>query len=399
MKVLIVANAFPKFSETFVRDHAVSLLKKGLNVTLLVEEIDANEIKSLDGLESFELMNRTISINSLLPKSPFSKLVKGISRITLLGSDDKMSFKGFFNSCLRLGLRKTIHNVFILEYIKSKNIDLVHCHYGNNGERMAFLKGYGLKLFTTFHGYDIRAGLEQGRTIYEHLLKSGTPVISISPFNKKSLKSIGFEDSRILDIANGVDTDFFNANQERSITSKSKIITVARLSPEKGLDIAMRALKMFLDHHHGISLEYTIVGEGKSRKKLEALITELQLEQIVRLVGAKSSQETRDLLIGSDLFILPSRAEASPTVILEAQSTGLPIIATNVGSVSNMVKNGIIVLPDNISDFKRGLETMFNQKEQWPTMGQQGRDFVTENHSLDNQMDSLIEAYNNYEWS
>jgi len=394
MKVLIVANAFPKFSETFIRDHIINLINNGIEVFVLADNIDAKQLDALKGFESYDLMSRTTTLFKLLPKNSMSKLFDCLSLVNSPRMKNVgMTFKKFLSSFFKKGLRKTIYEVKWLDYILKNNIDVVHAHFGNNGEKMAFLSAYGIKLFTTFHGYDIRAGLGRGNSIYNNLIKSKTSVISISDYNQESLISMGFDESRILDLANGIDTDFFKRKDGLDKSDVIKLITIARLSPEKGLEIAVKAIKKIIENNPTLPIEYTIIGEGKSRKDLESLIQDLNLETVVTLVGAKSSLETRNILIKSHLFLLPSLAEALPTVILEAQSSELPILATDVGSVKSMVKGGIVVKPNNTTHFQEGLKELIMNRDKWAEMGNLGRNHVLDNHSINKQTKKLIEFY------
>ena len=394
MKVLIVTNAFPKFSETFIRDQVINLIDRGVEVLILVEDLDLKELGALKGFESYDLMSKTIQVHSLMPRNGILKLFNAIFiLVTFKLKISKAFLKKLRTSIIEKGLRRTVYEIHILRFLESNNISLMHAHFGNNGEEMSFASRYGQQLFTTFHGYDIRNGLENGNTIYKNLIASNTPIISISEYNRVSLISMGFNESRILDLANGINTDFFKREESTSCKDKLRLISVARLSPEKGLDIAVKSIRKLAHSKPELNIEYTVIGEGKLRRSLESLIEDLELKDIVKLIGAKSSYQTRDELIKSDLFLLPSLAEALPTVILEAQSVELPVLATKVGFVEGMVKGGVVVKPNSVDDFYNGLMKLINNREKWSEMGKLGRSHVMENHSLSKQTNKLIEFY------
>jgi len=124
--------------------------------------------------------------------------------------------------------------------------------------------------------------------------------------------------------------------------------TIANLYPTKGLDILLKSIEKigdFVKSHH---LIFLIIGEGEEREKLEKMIKKADLQNNIFLLGA--IENAANYLSAFELFILPSRKEGLPYTLLEAKSAGLPIIATDVGGVSEMLQdfnNKTIVQPDN----------------------------------------------------
>ena len=118
-----------------------------------------------------------------------------------------------------------------------------------------------------------------------------------------------------------------------------RIGTLARLSPEKGLDDLIRALEWLPD------VTLTLVGDGSERSRLERLTDELGLRERVTFAGWRA--DARAALAELDVLVLPSRSEALPLVLVEAMLAELPVVATDVGSVSEAVEDGVtgIILP------------------------------------------------------
>jgi glycosyltransferase involved in cell wall biosynthesis len=116
------------------------------------------------------------------------------------------------------------------------------------------------------------------------------------------------------------------------------LLTLARLVPVKGLPEAVRALA-----HRG-DLEWLIAGEGPERAALEALARTSSLR--VRVLGHVAGADKSALLHAADAFVLPSRvlpsgrSEGAPTALLEAMAAGLPVIASAVGGVGELVRDG-----------------------------------------------------------
>ncbi|MEX2013319.1 MAG: glycosyltransferase family 4 protein [Parcubacteria group bacterium] len=112
--------------------------------------------------------------------------------------------------------------------------------------------------------------------------------------------------------------------------------TIAELHHVKGLDILLQAWQRFIKHDKA---ELVIIGEGEERNALEHMIQNLGIEDSVILKGFV--EDARSLLSGFDIFCMPSRSEAMPYALLEAGLAGLPVIATPVGGIPEVIESGI----------------------------------------------------------
>jgi glycosyltransferase involved in cell wall biosynthesis len=149
---------------------------------------------------------------------------------------------------------------------------------------------------------------------------------------------IGLREGAVRTIHNGVRAEASESPQALARLTAAghgrRIVAgLGRLTPQKGFDILFAALVQ-LPH-----LEALIVGEGPERQRLERLRDELGLGERVRLPGA--TDDPAALLQEIDALVLPSRSEALPLVVLEAMHAGLPVVASDVGSVAEAVLDGV----------------------------------------------------------
>ena len=119
------------------------------------------------------------------------------------------------------------------------------------------------------------------------------------------------------------------------------LLTVARLSPEKGIDRVIRALAKI----RAANVRYYVLGEGSARKDIEALIRECDLQDCVCLLG--ESDNPYRYMKNADLLILPSYHEAAPVVYQEARILGLPVLSTRTLSTEEMVGEQYGFIVDN----------------------------------------------------
>ncbi len=124
-----------------------------------------------------------------------------------------------------------------------------------------------------------------------------------------------------------------------------ELVTVARLSGEKGIDDLLRAMALLRDG--GLRVRLQVLGEGPSRGELEALTAELGLGESVRFAGfVPHGPRMIAALDEGDLFVLPSRSEGLPHSVVEAMARALPVLATEVGGLPALLRGGVgVVVP------------------------------------------------------
>lgn len=394
--ILFWVHTFPRFSETFIRDQVCRLLDQGCDVFIYGKSFVTNQSATLKGFEKYDLFNRFISRNAIRATKPnTNKYLNFLIKIAFLSRHKRFDLKKYIGYVFK-NKRLDIQSLCIAHFCIQHDITVIHAHFGPNGEEATVLKLMGLqiKIVTTFHGYDVRLGLEDP-TIYKNLKKLGDAIISIAPYNKKILLEIGFRPDVIYDLPNGIQTDFYTPDPQKKTTSNTiPIITVGRLVEEKAIHIAIKALKKVYDKAPQYDFKYTIIGEGELREPLEALIEETELKDKITLLGAKNSVEVRDALQQASIFILSSSQEAFPTVLMEAQATGLVVLATDVGSVSSIAVHGTIVPPNNTQAMADAIITTFEDKANWHTKGLQNRDYIVSHYDSYSLTEKLIKIYN-----
>jgi len=398
MKVLIVVDKFPTVSETFIRNQITGLIDYGVEVYIYPKHgrVHEKELYALKGFENYQLEQQIIDLDSGYERSKPLRFLKGLLLLMAkLFHTDFKYYKASLDAKQFGAVAKSLRLLFRVHNLLKYNIDIIHAHFGPNGEHMAMLKKMGLpiKLFTTFHGYDIRLGLDKGGDIYKDLFQYADSVIAISEYNKKHLISFGLNADKLIVLPNGIDTAYFKCNNVRPESSTIKLLTVARLVEEKALDIAITAVSDVLRLQSNIDITYTIVGDGELREVLQALIDQLQLQDVITLVGSKTTEEVKDLMHSHHLFLLSSEHEVLPTVLLEAQAAGMIVLATDVGSVKEIVKSGMVVSPDDIEGFRDALLKLLDQKAFWLKETKIGQDYILTRFNIKKQVEQLMDLY------
>jgi len=396
MKVLIWLNQFPTFSETFIRDQIINLKKETIEVVTFCNYKNDNELSALDNYSEYNLLDDRYCLEDIVPKNKFKRFYLALKiLINKLFTNDFLVLLRTLNG-LKFGADAyKLILFYTANFIIDHKITTIHAHFGPNGTKASFIKQIGLpiKLYTTFHGYDIRLGDKNGGKIYNTLFKYSDGVFSISPYNKQKLIDFGLPVSKIIDLPNGIDTTFFNRDKLISLNGPIKLISVARLAEEKGILIFLKALKAYVTEVNASEIIYSVIGEGPLRTVIEQYIIEQNMQKYVFLLGKKNTHDVKAHFIESDVYVLPSLAEALPTVLLEAQSCSMPILATNVGSVADMTTDSVIVEPNSVEALKNGLKQLVNNRNSWNVIGQQHRKNIIENYNIKHITAKLIHEY------
>ncbi len=137
------------------------------------------------------------------------------------------------------------------------------------------------------------------------------------------------------------------------------------LIPRKGISYLFEALASLKKKRQDFVLN--IVGEGPSRKEYEELSDKLALTGFVKFYGTKAKTELAEIMRSCDFFVLPSLSENLPCVLIEAAASGLPLIATDVGGVSEIINesNGILIPSKDIKSLETNINYMLDHYQNY----------------------------------
>ncbi len=195
-------------------------------------------------------------------------------------------------------------------------------------------------------------GLFKSPTI-KLVLRQANAVIALTEDMKTEARK--FCNREILVIPNGVDPEEFGLLSKSKARQKLKlqvdgkiIIFVGNLRQIKGVQYLIKAMNII--KQECTKAQLLLVGDGEERESLESLVNTLKMKQCVSFIGAIPNENVSDYLCASDIFVLPSLSEGFPITFLEAMACGLPIVATRVRGLLEIIseeKNGFLVEPRN----------------------------------------------------
>jgi glycosyltransferase involved in cell wall biosynthesis len=196
---------------------------------------------------------------------------------------------------------------------------------------------------------------------------------------------MGFK-GNIMHLPNLIEVEGFQPSYDLDDES---IVYVGRLSPEKGLDTLLDAVR-------GMDVHLKIVGDGPVREELEAKAERDGLGN-VEFLGYKKGAELHKELRDSMAAVLPSEwYENNPLAIIEAFAMGKPVIGARIGGIPELVRDwetGLTFEPGNVDDLKEKISLAIENKEKLPAMGERARRFVERELNPEVHYEKLMKVY------
>jgi len=169
--------------------------------------------------------------------------------------------------------------------------------------------------------------------------------------------------TKIQEIPNGTELEHFKSTSTK-LHDPIRLLSVSRLCKHKNIPLLIKSFKSFIEKNRR-DAELHIVGEGEEKNKILDLIKKEKLEDKIILHGGLWGKDLHDIYSNSDIFILASTHESFGIVLIEAMASGLPIVVSNITSITNIIKNNITGLlvepsPDN---FTKAVEKLLGDSQ------------------------------------
>lgn len=263
---------------------------------------------------------------------------------------------------------------FILKTILDFKPDLIAIHSSKTGI-LARLAGRFAKIpcIFTAHGWSFTTGIpEPNRSIYEWIEKIHAPlaqkIICVSEYDRQLGMKIGIAPDRLVTIHNGVEDISPCLRANPSLENPVKILAVARFDRQKDHPSLIAAMSN-IDNARLI-----LVGDGPDELKIKQLVERYNMTEIVEFRGF--CDNVTEIMAEAQIFVLSSNWEGLPCTIVEAMRAGLPIVASDVGGVSETIedgKTGYLIPHKNVALMHQKLTQLVQNRQLRSEMGNLGR--------------------------
>lgn len=287
-------------------------------------------------------------------------------------------------------------------YCRANSIRHLHAHFGQTPATIAWfaceiINSTSTKPLTwsfTIHGF--QDFVDDAVARLDLKAKSAKFVICISDFTKSQLCRVtdpNFWD-RFHIIRCGIDLNAFPLRAARTKRKVPRIISVARLSPEKGHLVLLRAIKLL--HEGGYDTQLQIVGSGPFEGAIQREADLLGISDAVIFSGEQLPQDVSRLLAESDIFCLPSFSEGLPVSIMEAMAVGVPVVSTWISGIPELAINEVTSLTvpaSNVPALAAALKRVISDETLRNTLVQYARGEVERMHSIEKNADTLLSVF------
>lgn len=276
---------------------------------------------------------------------------------------------------------------------------IIHAHFSGAGEAcLDIAKRLDIPLLINFYGIETKYHLHDPFWIprYKKMFARARWFTCLNNRMKDTMVAAGCPADKIVPIPLGVDTDFFRGEPTRwNQAEPLHLLSIARLHPEKGLNYLLEACHI-LDASGFTTWDLRIIGIGPKEAELKQQAAECGIERKAHFLGRQSPGQVVAELQGSHLMILPSLAESQGVASQEAQATGTPVIASNVGGIPGGLidgQTGFLVEPASPEAIASKIKTFAEHPNLIVEMGLAGRQFVLENFSRKSEYAQLGGLY------
>ncbi|MCM8829853.1 MAG: glycosyltransferase family 4 protein [Candidatus Omnitrophica bacterium] len=343
MKVLFIARWFPEggnYSGIFIKEHALAV-SKFCEVAVIYGERRKWQKERYwfsfsieDGLRILRFTYREIPF-FLFP--PYPSYVNGVV----------------------LGFEK-----FLSEGFKP---DIVHANEYRTGIPAYIIKKrYGIPYVLTEHStHFAQKTIDKKRIKRAQVgMENAALVLPVSNSLKEDILSYGIKGIFKI-VPNAVSDDFYYNPEMRNTSGIKKILCVAAMRPTKNIPNLINACKVI----HSIRQDWSlnIIGEGWKMGEYKEMVHNFSLDEFIHFLGGKQKPEIAKMMQTSDFFVLPSNYETFGVVLIEALACGLPVVATRVGGVPEIINdtNGILVEPDNPEELAKAMLYMMDNSDRY----------------------------------
>ena len=285
----------------------------------------------------------------------------------------------------------------IADQCRRRGILHVHAHFTNPSADVALLVAelLGPRACWSFtaHGTDI---LDDVPARLSAKVAEADLVVCVSDFGRSQIMRMVDDRHwpKLRVVRCGLDRAWFERSAEREPAAELRLLSVGRLEREKGHAILVEAVGE-LDRR-GVAVRLTLVGDGSRRAALEQQARRLDVADRIEFAGTVGQDALRAHYLESDVFCLPSFGEGIPVVLMEAMATGLPVVASRVMGIPELVEDhvgGLLVTPARPDLLADALQRLAGDPQLRVRLGSVGRAKVMAEHDSGRSARQLADAF------
>ncbi len=404
-----ILKGYPRTSETFITNEIRLLEKLGLELAIF-------SVKKLEGQQQHAMVDRIgVPVTYLPQADPLSEtrfprwalenvpkfaashrrlfLSRPWAYLAMLLECLAMSVryrKGLFGAPRAVFFKEFLQGGFIAQAVlEAGNIGHLHAHFCHGSTTIAMFASRlsGIPYSFTAHAKDIYLRELNPGDLLPKKMRRAEFLVTCTGANEEHLQRIAPAGTAVHRIYHGLDTRLFDAPEagDNEPPKVPLILSVGRLVEKKGFPDLIKACQLL--RRRGLQFRCRIVGGGEPdyRDVLQRLIDDLGLQDTVKMSGAVTQEELREIYQKADLFALPCQVVANgdrdgiPNVLVEAMAMRVPVVSTEISGIPELIEhevNGLLVAEKNPSAMAAALERLLLDPELGRRIAQAGRERV-----------------------
>jgi glycosyltransferase involved in cell wall biosynthesis len=392
LKVAYIMSRFPKLTETFILYEMLAMKQQGIQVEVYPLLREHEDVVHPEAVQLVEVAHYQPFISIPILKANLHFLRKKPSVYLRTLWDVLRANWGSFN--FFSGVIGIFPKSVLFAYkMGTDNVQHVHAHFASHPAAAGFIihQLADIPYSFTAHGSD----LHRDRHMLREKVAEAAFVAAISEYNKEVIVSEcrGEYREKVNVIHCGVDTEVFQVRAHETPYEKGEnpfmILCVGTLHEVKGQAYLIDACRQL--HQKGYSIECHFAGDGPDRKELTDLVAQAGLSNQIRFHGRLTRDQISRLLLDADVLATPSvptrdgRREGIPVVLMEAMGSGVPVVASNLSGIPELVNDqltGLLVPPRDAVSLADALERYLGNPELRHRLGRAGRKKVVDEFDL-----------------
>jgi colanic acid/amylovoran biosynthesis glycosyltransferase len=395
-----ITDQYPATSHTFIQREVLALRRQGVDVrTFSIHRAGSEHVLSRADRQEFE------TTYALLPPRLGHLLAAHITALLC----HPLAYLSTLAGALRLRTRSGRARVWQVFYLaeailvwwqcRRLGIRHLHAHFTSPAADVAHLyarfarrahAGAASWSFSA-HGADISAVDDR---VLGAKVRDADFVVCVSDYGRSQLMALVDEEHwrKIRVVRCGVDVTAVPAHGHRSANGPPAVLAVGRLVPIKGHGVLIEAIARLAGS--GESVTATIVGDGPRRAALERLAQQLGIANLITFAGTVGQDDIGHYYKSADVFCLPSFVEGLPVVLLEAMVFGLPVVASHITAIPELVedgRSGLLVPPGRADLLADALQSLLADPGRRAELAAEGRRRLNSEFELNASADRLCE--------
>jgi colanic acid/amylovoran biosynthesis glycosyltransferase len=394
--VAYITNQFPAAVEWYVVEEIRHLRRRGVRVIpCSSRKVDGSSLTA----DLRELAQETLYLEPLRWWTLLHALFICLRRFHSIG--DLMAGALLESSEPAMRRARTLLHTWLGVYygllLRDRGVDHIHVHHGYYSSWIAMVaaRTLGIPFSMTLHGSDLLMQAAFMRT----KLRECEFCITVSEFNREHILAHypGLDPKKVLVQRMGVEVPPISSTKRmpaRSLNQVPVLLAVGRLHPVKNHVFLLQAC--FLLRECGVRFRCVIVGAGPEREKLEFLIHELKIAEVVRMVGHVPREHIGEYYESADLVVLTSHSEGIPLVLMEAMARGKIVLAPAITGIPELVesgKTGFLYAAGDLEQFVWQVEQICKSRNALESIGRAAREHVLLNFEQQKNLAKFADVF------